>query len=214
MEAELVMQILSHRGYWKTSEEKNSPVAFKRSFELGFGTETDLRDRLGRLVVSHDPPGEVALEAADLFEIYRRVDRDLPLALNIKADGLQKLLPPLLNDLRITNAFVFDMAVPDALAWIRVGLPAFTRESEVERVPAFYDQAAGVWLDAFSGDWWTGAVIEAHLAAGKQVCIVSPELHGRDPSDVWNRLAAAPFRQDERLMICTDRPEEAKELLG
>jgi len=212
------MQILSHRGYWKTPDEKNSPAAFARSFELGFGTETDLRDARGRLVVSHDPPPDErdrpALEAADFFEVYRRMDRVVPLALNIKSDGLQQFLPPLLKRFGITGAFVFDMAVPDALGWLRAGVPTFTRQSELEREPAFYDQAAGVWLDAFYGDWWTADVIAGHLTAGKQVCIVSPELHGRDPSDVWNRLAATKFRDDPRLMICTDRPEEVKELLG
>ena len=212
------MQILSHRGYWKTPDEKNSPAAFARSFELGFGTETDLRDARGRLVISHDPPPDErdhpALEAADFFELYRRADRSEPLALNIKSDGLQKLLPPLLKQYGITAAFVFDMAVPDALGWLRAGVPTFTRHSELEREPAFYDQAAGIWLDAFHGDWWTTDDVARHLTAGKQVCIVSPELHGRDPSAAWDRLASATFRDDPRLMICTDRPEEAREVLG
>lgn len=43
------MQVLSHRGYWKHPNEKNLPIAFKRSFERGFGTETDLRDLQGSL---------------------------------------------------------------------------------------------------------------------------------------------------------------------
>ena len=38
------MEIISHRGYWKNVEEKNSSKAFKNSFDLNFGTETDLRD--------------------------------------------------------------------------------------------------------------------------------------------------------------------------
>lgn len=218
METKLIVQILSHRGYWKTPDEKNSPVAFARSFELGFGTETDLRDARGRLVVSHDPPSDErdapVLEAVELFEIHRRCDRNVPLALNIKSDGLQKLLPPLLKQFGIANAFLFDMAVPDALGWLRAGLPTFTRHSEIETEPAFYREAAGVWLDAFYDDWWTPAVIAGHLAAGKQVCVVSPELHGRNPSEVWNRLATATLRDDPRLMICTDHPEAAKELLG
>lgn len=39
------MIILSHRGYWKETHEKNLPIAFERSFSLGFGTETD-KDKL------------------------------------------------------------------------------------------------------------------------------------------------------------------------
>ena len=208
------MQILSHRGYWKTADEKSSPVAFEHSFRLGFGTETDLRDLGGRLVVSHDPPRDGALEADAFLEIYRAAEREVPLALNVKADGLQKLLPPLLAKHGVTNVFMFDMAVPDALGWLRAGLPTFTRRSEIEPVPAFYDQASGVWLDGFYGDWWTPELIATDLTAGEQGCGVSPELHGRDPGAAWDRLAAATFRDDPHLMLCTDRPEEAKELLG
>ena len=38
------MIIISHRGYWKDAAEKNRPVAFARSFDLGYGTETDVRE--------------------------------------------------------------------------------------------------------------------------------------------------------------------------
>lgn len=48
------MIVLSHRGYWKNSLEKNKFVAFERSFSMGFGTETDIRDFNGELVISHD----------------------------------------------------------------------------------------------------------------------------------------------------------------
>jgi hypothetical protein len=207
------MQILSHRGYWKTAAEKNTATAFGRSFQLGFGTETDLRDLAGRVVVSHDPPLADALSADVLFGIYREAGAIAPLALNIKADGLQKLLPPLLDAYAITNYFVFDMSVPDALGWLRVGAPAFTRHSDEEQHPVFYDRATGVWLDGFRSDWWDEAIVAGHLNAGKRVCIVSPDLHGRDPRPVWTGLAGACFRDDSRVMICTDRPEEAAAIL-
>ena len=50
------MIILSHRGYWKSEKERNQEVAFHRSFDLGYGTETDIRDIQGKLVISHDMP--------------------------------------------------------------------------------------------------------------------------------------------------------------
>ena len=208
------MLVLSHRGYWKAAAEKNTPAAFARSFRLGFGTETDLRDLAGTLVVAHDPPTAGAIPAEVLFGIYRGVGADVPLALNVKADGLQKWLPPLLAAYGVADCFVFDMAVPDALGWLKAGVPAFTRQSEVEPSPAFYDRAAGVWLDAFGSEWWTADTVGRHLEAGKRVCVVSPDLHGRDPRAAWDALAAAAFRGDPRVMVCTDRPEEAREALG
>ncbi|BDM05064.1 hypothetical protein THJ046_08940 [Campylobacter jejuni] len=42
-----LMKILSHRGYWKNKQEKNSITAFDRSFLNSYGLETDLRDMGG-----------------------------------------------------------------------------------------------------------------------------------------------------------------------
>ncbi|WP_439625419.1 hypothetical protein [Gemmata sp.] len=207
------MLILSHRGYWRGAAEKNAPAAFARSFHLGFGTETDLRDLAGRLVVAHDPAQADALAAEVLFGIYHGVGVDLPLALNVKADGLHKLLPPLIERFAVTNYFVFDMSVPDALGWLKLGVPTFTRHSDIEEHPLYYDRAAGVWLDAFGSDWWTQDTIQRHLNAGKSVCVVSPDLHGRDPRAVWDALAASDVRTNPKLMLCTDRPEDAKAAL-
>ena len=84
------MVILSHRGYWKAAVEKNTRVAFQRSFELGFGTETDLRDFGGKLVISHDPPTADSLLFEDFLSLYQERGNGLPLALNVKSDGLQE----------------------------------------------------------------------------------------------------------------------------
>ncbi len=210
------MRVLSHRGYWKTREEKNAPSAFERSFGLGFGTETDLRDLGGALVVAHDPPLPGAMGARDLFEVHRRLAPQSALALNIKADGLQKLVKPLLDEYEVQDAFVFDMSIPDTVQWAKLGVPFFTRHSDVEPEPNLYAEAAGVWLDAFHGDWWDVDVLDRHLDAGKRICIVSPDLHGRAVEPVWQSLAK---RSDlvaldgPELMICTDMPEQAAEVL-
>jgi glycerophosphoryl diester phosphodiesterase len=207
------MQILSHRGWWATPGEKNSSVAFLRSFAAGYGTETDLRDALGRLVISHDPPAGDALGADAFFELYKAAGPDLPLALNVKSDGLQSLLRAALEKYAVTNYFLFDMSLPDALVSIRHGLAVFTRQSEWEPAPLFYKEAAGVWLDCFHGDWMTTDTIARHLDAGKRVCLVSPELHRRDPRAFWETLAHADIRKSSDLLLCTDRPDDAKAVL-
>ena len=208
------MRILSHRGYWKSREERNTPQAFERSFTMGFGTETDLRDLNGELVISHDPPVTGALTSAAFFQQHQSIEPSLTLALNVKADGLQALVVPQLAALRDHDAFVFDMSIPDTLRWRKEGVPYFTRHSDVEPDPPLYADAAGVWLDAFHGDWWDGDVIERHLDRGKRVCIVSPELHGREHRAVWDALSARFSPGDDaRLMICTDLPEQAREVL-
>lgn len=208
------MKILSHRGYWKDPSEKNKPVAFTYSFELGFGTETDLRDLSGQLVISHDPPQGNVLEADSFFNLYRGFSGDLPLALNIKADGLHVMLQRELERHGIDNYFVFDMSVPDALLYARAGLKMFTRQSELEKEPTLYGEANGVWIDCFFSDWVDESTIEGHLGSGKRVCLVSPELHKREHRAFWEQLAKMSVVESVDLMICTDYPEEAKELFS
>ena len=137
------MEILSHRGHWLVREERNAPVALARSFEGGFGTETDLRDCAGALVVAHDPPPPGALPAEELFALHARLGSGLPLALNIKADGLQEMTCALLERFATADAFVFDMSVPDTIQWLKTPVPVFVRESDVEPEPGLLDRAAG-----------------------------------------------------------------------
>jgi hypothetical protein len=204
------MIILSHRGYWKSAQEKNTPVAFDRSFSLAFGTETDLRDRGGKLVISHDPAREDALPAEVFFSAYRQHVQNLPLALNIKSDGLQKLLAAAILEYQIQNYFVFDMSVPDMISYIKTGLRVFTRQSDYEPNPVLYKQSQGVWVDGFNADWVDEATIEKHLKHGKQVCLVSPDLHGRPFDAFWERLARMPVTTSPDVMLCTDHPEQAR----
>ena len=207
------MIILSHRGYWKTADEKNTETAFRRSFQLGFGTETDVRDHEGALVISHDPPTGGALSLERFLEIYKGEGDGLPLALNVKADGLQPALKEALTRFAVTNYFTFDMSLPDMLHYFSHGLAAFTRHSEYEPSPLCYEQSDGVWMDCFGSDWIDEPSVSAHLDAGKRVCIVSPDLHKRPHQAYWELLASWTVRADDRLMLCTDFPEEARAFL-
>jgi hypothetical protein len=206
------MIIISHRGYWKDAGEKNQPIAFHRSFDLGFGTETDVRDLRGELMIAHDMPNgsEISLEA--MLDIL--AGRDLPMAMNIKADGLAKQLQAQMNARGLTRWFTFDMSVPEMVVQHRLGMPMFTRASEYEKPPALYEQSIGVWLDAFVSEWYSTADIDAFLQDGKQVAIVSPELHKRDHLALWQRLRGSKTQHHPALILCTDLPEDALAFFG
>ncbi|WP_421856336.1 hypothetical protein [Marinomonas sp.] len=209
------MIVLSHRGYWQNNTEKNNACAFLRSFSLGFGTETDIRDYKGELVVSHDIANEDCISVRDFFEIYNKFDNTLPLALNIKADGLQLKLKELIEQYNITNYFVFDMSVPDALQYLKIRVNSFTRESEYEKEPSFYSDACGVWLDEFDKHWINKNTIEKHIKNKKKICIVSPDLHKRKYKEEW--LHYKNIEKElciNNLMICTDHVEEAMEFFS
>lgn len=198
--------VISHRGFWRTPEERNRPVAFERTVREAFGTETDVRDRGGELVVAHDIADESARPWSEVVGLFR--DTGLPLAVNIKADGLSDLLKAAMQEQGI-DWFAFDMSAPETVRYARAGLPFFTRHSDIEADPVLYDAASGVWLDAFEHTWFGADVIEGHLARGKRVCVVSPELHGRPHEALWTMLRKLEAPR-ETLMLCTDHPELAR----
>lgn len=208
------MIILSHRGFWTTTEEKNSATAFERSFAAGFGTETDIRDLAGSLVISHDMPEPGCMGVESFLDIFCRYDKSLPLALNIKADGLQDSLKKLLDARGISSYFVFDMSIPDALGYLNREMSAFTRQSEYEATPSFYERSRGVWLDEFHSHWIGEKVIAEHHRAGKKICIVSPELHRREYLREWEEYREIERNQNVELMICTDVPVQAREFFN
>ncbi|MFJ5450377.1 PI-PLC domain-containing protein [Pectobacterium carotovorum] len=203
------MIILSHRGYWKKPSERNQRIAFERSFDIGFGTETDLRDSLGKIVIAHDMPigGEILFE--DVLKIMD--GRNLPLALNIKADGLAEKTLELLEKYNHSNYFTFDMSIPDMLVQIRHGLRVFTGLSDILLTPVMHNATAGIWLDSFNSDWYEAEVIDRLIISGKTVCIVSADLHKRETSKQWEVIKNCKSLNDERLMLCTDFPEDAEE---
>lgn len=208
--------IIAHRGWWSKFEDRNSFAALKRALGEGFGIETDFRDLNGIVVVSHDPPEGDVLEARAFFDLYAKLGATGRLALNIKADGLQKTILALIEQsgTALESCYAFDMAIPDALGYLAQGFPAYTRLSEVEAVPSFLDSAAGVWVDNFTGDFPQVAEAERLLAAGHRVCIVSPELHRRPHRAIWDEIAAAGLHHNPLFELCTDLPQDACDLLG
>ncbi|WP_281544075.1 hypothetical protein [Grimontia sp. SpTr1] len=207
------MEVISHRGYWKTNEEKNSRLAFERSFNLGFGTETDVRDSLGKLVISHDMPNGEELMFSEFLDIYGETGCHGVLAINIKADGLQDELLKILKEKNIENYFIFDTSVPDLIVSLKKGLTCFSRYSEYEPKTALWDECSGVWYDGFNGMVIDQEMVSDLISRGKKVAIVSPELHGRDYESVWEALRSLPpsvFGSDN-LILCTDIPESARD---
>lgn len=202
------MKILSHRGFWKNSDEKNKFSSFERTIKNGFGTETDLRDYNGEIVISHDIPNNNVLNLDHIFSLFS--DLELTLALNIKSDGLQKILKKKLVEFNITDYFVFDMSIPDTLNYIKNGFKVFIRQSEYESNLFYYDLIDGIWLDCFEDIWYDKNFLLSHLNKNKKVCIVSADLHGRDRFHHWNIINSWDITKSENLLICTDYPEEAK----
>lgn len=208
------MEPLAHRGLWVTPDQRNTLAAFGDAFARGCGAELDVRDLAGELVVSHDPPAPGAPPFADLVALWREAGCPGALAINVKADGLEAMVAAALGGTDPARSFVFDMSVPDTLRYAGAGIPYFTRHSDVEPDPALYDDAAGVWLDDFRGGFVAERVIAGHLAAGKRVAVVSPELHGRDHLAAWDEWRTWDVWGPGGALLCTDHPTKAQEVFA
>lgn len=204
-------RILAHRGHWTLPAQKNTLEALERAFAGGYGVETDIRDLEGTLVISHDPPRTDNILTADrLFATYARMRASGWLALNIKSDGLASQLQALLDHYEIQNAFVFDMSVPDLRSYLSSDIRAFTRRSDKEPLPSYYEKCEGLWLDSFEIPFSPSKWASEALADGKNVALVSPELHSRPYLGAWEEWRVAlSLSHEERGMICTDFPDEA-----
>jgi Glycerophosphoryl diester phosphodiesterase len=201
------VKIIAHRGFWIKESEKNTLEALKRAIDNGFGFETDYRDYCGNIVISHNIPQGSEPTAEDVFALLNKFKMsEMPLAINVKADGLQDKLNDLLHKYNIENYFLFDMSIPDTIGYINNGMSIATRHSEYEKEFPFYAQSTTVWLDCFVDDWIDEDIIQMHLSNCKNVCIVSPDLHKRPYINVWEKYKII---NSEQLMICTDYPLEA-----
>lgn len=213
------IELIAHRGLWEARSCRNSREAFRRAWAAGYGIETDVRDLGGSLVISHDMPqgGEQPFE--EFLDDYIAAGRVGTLALNIKADGLAASVQEACATREIADYFCFDMAIPDARAYLQRGMPIFGRLSELEPPSPFTRECAGIWLDAFESVWFDARVLSDVLSVGQDLCIVSPELHGRDPEQLWSMLRGAIAELTEqvpprgttprgtrcgRVMLCTD----------
>lgn len=204
------MEILAHRGFWKITGEKNSLFSIENALKNGWGIETDIRDYCGKLVISHNIATEICFEAETVFSYYARQQCNSTLALNVKADGIQELVTEELSKYEIENYFLFDMSIPEMVVNAEKHLNFYTRYSDIEENCVMYEAAKGVWVDSF-GDyaWLKPTVIERHLGEGKAVCIVSPELHGKDHNPIWKMLKDSKIYQSNYLKLCTDIPDLA-----
>ncbi|MBY0408446.1 MAG: hypothetical protein K2Q01_12210 [Rickettsiales bacterium] len=195
------------------SAEENTLAAFEHALSLGYGIEVDIRDHDGALVVARDPGALKFYPFSALCELLSHFP-DSTAAINIKACGLQHMLKQALDRYNITRYFTFDMATPDLLANLRHGLQSYTRQSEYEPEPVFYRECTGVWLDMLENDWVGESSLAGHARRGKDVAIVSPELHQRPHAAFWQSLkrilGEKGLSEHMNFYLCTDFPQAAE----
>ena len=187
-------------------EQQNTAEALESAIRFGFGIETDIRDHQSSIVISHDPASIARIDLAILSKTTS------PIALNIKADGLLNISDDAIAQiLQIEGSFVFDGSIPEMLKYRERNMPHALRLSEYERDIAWVTKY--LWLDAFQSDWWMTDETLNRLTEKLFVVVVSPELHGRSRSKVWEKVAGELVDGNPNLGICTDFPDQFLEML-
>jgi hypothetical protein len=197
--------IYAHRGLWRGGVPQNSYQAIKAAVDLGFSVETDLRVFEGRLVVSHDSPLSDALDFQNLLSL------DSSFALNIKEDGLALYVESFKDWLINSRSFFFDGSVPDMYAFRKQGIAHALRLSEFEKSVPWESQY--IWIDGFEFEWWNIQDLVERYSSSSKLIFVSPELHGRDYSQMWGNLCGLLSKDLDNIGICTDRPLEFLEFM-
>lgn len=144
-----------------------------------YGVEIDLRDRGDRLIMQHDP-----FRDGEDFEDFLPHYRHGTLILNIKSERIEHRVTELLRHYHIEDYFFLDSSFPmiyllSGQGERRIAL-RFSELESIESVLAMAGRVDWVWIDCFTRlpvTWENAAIMKD---AGFRLCLVSPELQGRE----------------------------------
>jgi hypothetical protein len=172
-----------------------------------YGIEVDIRSESDRLIIHHDP-----CVAGESFNEWIAVYRHGTLILNVKEEGLEARLIALMQSKGITDYVFLDQSFPFLVKWSKAGEHrCAVRVSEFESIETALTLAGKVdwvWVDCF-----TRFPLSQHDArrlkdAGFKLCIVSPELQGRDANvEIPQFASLLKERNIVADAVCTKRPD-------
>lgn len=172
-----------------------------------YGIEVDIRSSSKELIIHHDP-----LSNGNSFEEWLSHYKHGTLILNVKEEGLEPSILKLLDKYSIEDFFFLDQSFPFLVKWAELGLrKAAVRVSEFEEIGTAQRLAGKidwVWVDCFTHLALTRCEAESLTDAGFKLCLVSPELQGRDPEISIPHMALV-LKERGIIMhaVCTKRPD-------
>jgi len=192
------MQIIRHR---------RNTIAELQETPPHLGVEVDIRSQGDRLVMHHDP----FADGEDLLAWLKHY-RHRTLILNVKEEGLEDRLIALMGRHGIDDFFFLDQSFPFLMRTANRGeRRCAVRVSEFESVDTAMTLAGRVdwvWVDCFTRFPLSAADAARLQGAGFRLCLVSPELQGRNEDA---EIAALRHTLDtlgiSPQAVCTKKPE-------
>lgn len=164
------MEFIAHR-INTIDELKNVPHEF--------GVELDLRDKMDRVIIQHDP-----FQEGEDFEEYLNHYHHETLILNIKSERIEFRILELIKKYNISKYFFLDSSFPMIKLLSDSGENNIAlRYSEYEGLDTLVNMRGKikwVWVDCFTKLPITKEEFGLLKDFGYSLCLVSPELQGQD----------------------------------
>ena len=193
-----MMEYIAHR--------RNSITELNATPER-YGVEVDIRSSGNKLIISHDP-----FIAGESFEEWLEAFKHGTLILNVKEEGLEERLIHLMDRAAIENYFFLDQSFPYLIKYSKMGVHrCAVRVSEFESINTALTLAGKVdwvWVDCFTQFPLTQDDAKRLHEAGFKLCLVSPELQGRDAQiAIAQTVQILNDRNIQAQAVCTKRPD-------
>lgn len=192
------MNLISHR---------RNTIAELRATDNKYGVEVDIRCVGEKLIMHHDP-----FVAGESFDEWVAAYRHGTLILNVKEEGLEARLIALMASKGIDDYFFLDQSFPFLVKWSKAGEHrCAVRVSEFESIETALTLAGKVdwvWVDCFTKFPLSEEDAVRLKKAGFKLCLVSPELQGRNAEiEIPALVSLLKARNIESDAVCTKRPD-------
>lgn len=154
-------------------------VAELKKIPPEYGVEIDLRDKGDRLILQHNP----FTDGEDFAEYLKHYQHGT-LILNIKSERIEDKVLALINEFGVTDYFFLDSSFPMIYQLSEKGekniAVRFSEFEGLDTILAVKERVRWVWVDCFTKLPINPENYRVLKQAGFKLCLVSPELLGRD----------------------------------
>lgn len=177
-----------------------------RSTPAGLGVECDIRYSGSRLILHHDPFAD-----GEGFEEFLKNYSHRFLIANIKSEGIENAAVGLLEKYGVTDYFLLDVSFPFIVKLANAGFKKlairFSEYESIETCRAMAGRAEWAFVDTFTR-MPLGEDEHKLLAKSFRICLVSPELLGRQADIQGYRKIVKKMKLDA---VLTKVPERWKD---
>ena len=150
-----------------------------KKLSIDFGVELDLRDYGNRLILQHEP----FVDGED-FEDYLKHYNHGTMILNIKSERIEYRVLELIKKYDIKKYFFLDSSFPMIYQLSKNGenniALRFSEFEGIDTILMMKNKVKWIWVDCFTKLPINTMVFNNIKALGYKVCLVSPELQGRN----------------------------------